>query len=49
MAWRSSGATNRELIENLSRNNLIKSPAVKEAFLKEPHPLPVLPHPSPPN
>ncbi|KAK0738174.1 protein-L-isoaspartate O-methyltransferase [Schizothecium vesticola] len=34
MAWRSSGATNRELIENLSRNNLIKSPAVKEAFLK---------------
>lgn len=42
MAWRSSGATNRELIENLSRNNLIKSPAVKEAFLKVP------PFPPPP-
>ncbi|KAK0624327.1 protein-L-isoaspartate O-methyltransferase [Immersiella caudata] len=34
MAWRSSGATNRDLIENLWRNNLIKSPTVKSAFLK---------------
>ncbi|KAK5654246.1 hypothetical protein OQA88_7421 [Cercophora sp. LCS_1] len=34
MAWRSSGATNTDLIENLWRNNLIKSPLVKSAFLK---------------
>ncbi|KAK0648076.1 protein-L-isoaspartate O-methyltransferase [Cercophora newfieldiana] len=34
MAWRSSGATNRDLIENLWRNDLIKSPSVKAAFLK---------------
>ena len=29
MAWRSSGATNRDLIENLCRNSLIKDPRVK--------------------
>ncbi|GAB1316977.1 Protein-beta-aspartate methyltransferase [Madurella fahalii] len=34
MAWRSSGATNRDLIENLWRNELITHPDVKEAFLK---------------
>ncbi|KAH6614485.1 protein-L-isoaspartate O-methyltransferase, partial [Chaetomium sp. MPI-SDFR-AT-0129] len=34
MAWRSSGTSNRELIENLWRNKLITSPEVKEAFLK---------------
>ena len=34
MAWRSSGATNRDLIENLWRNDLIKDSKVKEAFLK---------------
>ncbi|KAK0724880.1 protein-L-isoaspartate O-methyltransferase [Lasiosphaeris hirsuta] len=34
MAWRSSGATNRDLIENLWRNKLITEPQVKEAFLK---------------
>ncbi|KAH8895914.1 protein-L-isoaspartate O-methyltransferase [Thozetella sp. PMI_491] len=34
MAWRSSGSTNQELIENLWRNGLIKEPRVKAAFLK---------------
>ncbi|KAL2151704.1 hypothetical protein VTH82DRAFT_6802 [Thermothelomyces myriococcoides] len=34
MAWRSSGASNRDLIENLWRNGLITRPEVKEAFLK---------------
>lgn len=34
MAWRSSGASNRDLIENLWRNRLITKPEVKEAFLK---------------
>lgn len=34
MAWRSSGATHRELIENLYRNGLIKDQRVKEAMLK---------------
>ena len=34
MAWRSSGATNRDLIENLWNNKLIKDARVKEAFLK---------------
>lgn len=34
MAWRSSGATNRDLVENLWTNGLITSPAAKEAFLK---------------
>ncbi|KAL2163822.1 hypothetical protein VTH06DRAFT_5881 [Thermothelomyces fergusii] len=34
MAWRSSGASNRELVENLWRNKLITRPEVKEAFLK---------------
>ncbi|KAH6677804.1 protein-L-isoaspartate O-methyltransferase [Plectosphaerella plurivora] len=33
MAWRSSGATNRELIENLWRNSLITDQRVKDAFL----------------
>lgn len=33
MAWRSSGATHRELIENLFRNGLIKDQRVKEAML----------------
>ncbi len=34
MAWRSSGATNRDLIENLCNHRLITDPVVKEAFLK---------------
>ncbi len=34
MAWRSSGTSNKELIENLWKNGLIKEPKVKEAFLK---------------
>lgn len=34
MAWRSSGATHRELIENLFKNGLIKDQRVKEAMLK---------------
>ncbi|KAK0714165.1 protein-L-isoaspartate O-methyltransferase [Lasiosphaeria miniovina] len=34
MAWRSSGASNRDLIENLWRNKLIQDMRVKEAFLK---------------
>jgi hypothetical protein len=42
MAWRSHGATNRELIENLWNNKLIKDPRVKEAFLKVPFPLPLI-------
>ncbi|KAI1207518.1 S-adenosyl-L-methionine-dependent methyltransferase [Annulohypoxylon truncatum] len=34
MAWRSSGASNAELVENLWRNKLITQPLVKAAFLK---------------
>jgi len=34
MAWRSSGATNRDLVENLWKNGLIKHIRVKDAFLK---------------
>ncbi|KAF2000992.1 protein-L-isoaspartate O-methyltransferase [Amniculicola lignicola CBS 123094] len=34
MAWRSSGATNQALIENLARNGLIEDDRVKEAMLK---------------
>jgi protein-L-isoaspartate(D-aspartate) O-methyltransferase len=34
MAWRSTGATNAELIENMWKNELIKNASVKEAFLK---------------
>ncbi|OTB00776.1 hypothetical protein M426DRAFT_65304 [Hypoxylon sp. CI-4A] len=34
MAWRSSGHTNAELIENLWRNKLITQPLVKSAFQK---------------
>ncbi|KAK5715692.1 hypothetical protein LTR17_016761 [Elasticomyces elasticus] len=33
MAWRSSGATNEALIENLARNGLIKQERVKKAML----------------
>lgn len=36
MAWRSSGASNRDLIENLWHNKLITHPEVKAAFLKVP-------------
>lgn len=48
MAWRSHGATNRELIENLWTNRLIKDARVKEAFLKV-CPLPPPPSPLPPS
>ncbi|KOS22466.1 Protein-L-isoaspartate(D-aspartate) O-methyltransferase [Escovopsis weberi] len=34
MAWRCSGVSNSELIENLWRSSLITDPRVKEAFLK---------------
>ncbi|KUJ10652.1 protein-L-isoaspartate O-methyltransferase [Mollisia scopiformis] len=34
MAWRCSGATNAELIQNLFAASLITSPAVKEAMMK---------------
>lgn len=33
MAWRSSGASNEALIENLAKNGLIHSPRVKQAML----------------
>ncbi|GAB7352093.1 hypothetical protein MBLNU459_g2593t1 [Dothideomycetes sp. NU459] len=33
MAWRCSGSTNEELIQNMYRNGLIKSDRVKEAML----------------
>lgn len=33
MAWRSSGATNEALIENLYRNGLVKADRVKQAML----------------
>ncbi|KAK3618779.1 hypothetical protein LTR56_024444 [Elasticomyces elasticus] len=33
MAWRSSGATNEALVENLARNGLIKQERVKKAML----------------
>lgn len=36
MAWRSSGSSNTELIENLYRHRLITDSRVKEAFLKVP-------------
>lgn len=34
MAWRSSGTSNEELVENLWRNKLITDPVVKSAFQK---------------
>ncbi|KAJ0116609.1 hypothetical protein J7T55_009759 [Diaporthe amygdali] len=34
MAWRSSGTSNAELVENLHRNGMIKTDTVKAAFLK---------------
>lgn len=34
MAWRCTGASNTALVENLAREDIIKSAAVKEAFLK---------------
>ncbi|VBB81689.1 Putative beta-aspartate methyltransferase [Podospora comata] len=34
MAWRSSGTSNSELVENLWRNEMITHPEVKSAFLK---------------
>ncbi|KAJ1324169.1 protein-L-isoaspartate(D-aspartate) O-methyltransferase [Microdochium nivale] len=33
-AWRSSGATNADLVENLWRNAMLKSRVVKDAFLR---------------
>ncbi|KXJ89263.1 S-adenosyl-L-methionine-dependent methyltransferase [Microdochium bolleyi] len=33
-AWRSSGATNADLVENLWRNGMLKSPVVKDAFMR---------------
>jgi protein-L-isoaspartate(D-aspartate) O-methyltransferase len=33
MAWRSSGRSHRELIENLFKNGLIKDQRIKEAML----------------
>lgn len=34
MAWRSSGSTHRELIENLYKNGLIKDQRIREAMLQ---------------
>ncbi|PKS12331.1 hypothetical protein jhhlp_001631 [Lomentospora prolificans] len=34
MAWRSTGTSNSELVENMWRHKLIQDPRVKEAFLK---------------
>ncbi|OAA34714.1 protein-beta-aspartate methyltransferase [Metarhizium rileyi] len=34
MAWRCSGASNEQLVENLCRSGLITDPRAKEAFLK---------------
>ena len=34
MAWRSSGGSHRELIENLYRNGLIKDQSIKEVMLQ---------------
>jgi hypothetical protein len=34
MAWRSSGGSHRELIENLYRNGLIKDQRIKEVMLQ---------------
>ncbi|KAK3302977.1 protein-L-isoaspartate O-methyltransferase [Chaetomium strumarium] len=34
MAWRSSGATNRDLVENMWLHKLITHPQVKDAFLR---------------
>ncbi|SPO05525.1 related to protein-L-isoaspartate(D-aspartate) O-methyltransferase [Cephalotrichum gorgonifer] len=34
MAWRSTGVSNSELVENLVRNGMMKDPRVKAAFLK---------------
>jgi protein-L-isoaspartate(D-aspartate) O-methyltransferase len=33
MAWRSSGGSHRELIENLFKNGLIKDQRIKQAML----------------
>ena len=33
MAWRCSGSSNTELIENMFRHGLITDPTVKQAFL----------------
>jgi hypothetical protein len=34
MAWRSSGSTHRELIENLYRNGFIRDERIKDAMIK---------------
>ncbi|KAF7575208.1 Pcm, Protein-L-isoaspartate carboxylmethyltransferase [Pyrenophora tritici-repentis] len=34
MAWRSHGTSNETLVQNLAKNNLIKSDRVKDAMLK---------------
>jgi len=34
MAWRSSGSTHRELIENLYRNGFIRDERIKDAMLQ---------------
>ena len=40
MAWRSSGATNTALIQNLTDNGLITSDRVKTAMMSVRHALP---------
>lgn len=47
MAWRSSGQTNEELVNNLFRNGVLTTERVRDAMLKvsqRPHPFP-LPRP----
>jgi protein-L-isoaspartate(D-aspartate) O-methyltransferase len=34
MAWLSSGTTNKDLVENLWKNDLITQEVVRDAFLK---------------
>lgn len=43
MAWRSSGTSNTELVENLWRNGLVTDPRAKEAFLNVHSPAPLIP------
>ena len=50
MAWRSSGATNAALIQNLANNGLITSDRVKTAMMNVRYALPLPPpHPRRPH
>ncbi|CAG8972858.1 hypothetical protein HYALB_00001277 [Hymenoscyphus albidus] len=49
MAWRSSGRTNEELIENLFKNGQTGDEKVRDAMSTEPTTPPPPPTPTPPN